>query len=33
MFFGRVGSITLVLALSARKSRGYVYPQEDIAVG
>ena len=33
MFFGRVGSITLVLALSARKPRGYVYPQEDIAVG
>jgi trk system potassium uptake protein TrkH len=33
MFFGRVGSITLVLALSARKPRGYAYPQEDIAVG
>jgi trk system potassium uptake protein TrkH len=33
MFFGRVGSITLVLALSARKPRGYSYPQEDIAVG
>jgi trk system potassium uptake protein TrkH len=33
MFFGRVGSITLVLALSARKPRGYTYPQEDIAVG
>jgi trk system potassium uptake protein TrkH len=33
MFFGRVGPITLVLALSARKPRGYIYPQEDIAVG
>jgi trk system potassium uptake protein TrkH len=33
MFFGRVGPITLVLALSARKPKGYVYPQEDIAVG
>jgi trk system potassium uptake protein TrkH len=33
MFFGRVGPITLVLALSARKPRGYVYPQEGIAVG
>ncbi len=33
MFFGRVGPITLVLALSARKPRGYVYPHEDIAVG
>jgi trk system potassium uptake protein TrkH len=33
MFFGRVGPITLVLALSARKPRGYAYPQEDIAVG
>ncbi len=33
MFFGRVGPITLILALSARKPRGYVYPQEDIAVG
>jgi trk system potassium uptake protein len=33
MFFGRVGPITLVLALSARKPRGYAYPQEDIAIG
>ena len=33
MFFGRVGPITLVLALAARKPRGYVYPQEDIAIG
>jgi trk system potassium uptake protein TrkH len=33
MFFGRVGPITLVLALSARKPKGYVYPQEDIAIG
>src|SRR5215204_7764219 len=32
MFLGRVGPITLILALSARqKGRGYVYPQEDIA--
>ncbi|HZY56721.1 MAG TPA: potassium transporter TrkG, partial [Rubrobacteraceae bacterium] len=34
MFLGRVGPITLILALSARqKPRGYVYPQEDIAIG
>ena len=33
MFFGRVGPITLILALSARQPKGYVYPQEDIAVG
>ena len=33
MFFGRVGPITLVLALAARKPRGYTYPQEDIAIG
>ena len=34
MFLGRVGPITLILALSARqKARGYVYPQEDIAIG
>jgi trk system potassium uptake protein TrkH len=33
MFFGRVGPITLVLALAARKPRGYSYPQEDIAIG
>jgi trk system potassium uptake protein TrkH len=33
MFFGRVGPITLVLALAARKPRGYIYPQEDIAIG
>ncbi len=33
MFFGRVGPITLVLALSARRPRNYVYPHEDIAVG
>ena len=33
MFFGRVGPITLVLALAARKPRGYSYPQDDIAIG
>ena len=33
MCFGRVGPITLILALSARRPKGYVYPQEDIAVG
>ncbi len=34
MFLGRVGPITLILALSARqKPRGYAYPQEDIAIG
>jgi trk system potassium uptake protein TrkH len=34
MFLGRVGPITLILALSARqKGRGYVYPREDIAIG
>jgi trk system potassium uptake protein TrkH len=34
MFLGRVGPITLVLALSARqKPRDYSYPQEDIAIG
>lgn len=34
MFFGRVGPITLVLALSARqKPHRYSYPQEDIAIG
>ncbi len=34
MFLGRVGPITLILALSARqKARGYVYPHEDIAIG
>jgi trk system potassium uptake protein len=34
MFLGRVGPITMILALSARqKVRGYVYPQEDIAIG
>ncbi len=34
MFLGRVGPITLVLALAARqKTRGYAYPQEDIAIG
>ena len=33
MFFGRVGPITLVLALAARKRRGYIYPLEDIAIG
>jgi trk system potassium uptake protein TrkH len=34
MFLGRVGPITLILALSARqKPKGYVYPQEDIAIG
>ncbi len=34
MFFGRVGPITLVLALSARqRQHKYDYPQEDIAIG
>lgn len=34
MFLGRVGPITLILALSARqKAIRYVYPQEDIAIG
>lgn len=34
MFLGRVGPITLILALSARqKTRGYSYPREDIAIG
>jgi trk system potassium uptake protein TrkH len=34
MFLGRVGPITLILALPARqKARGYVYPQGDIAIG
>jgi trk/ktr system potassium uptake protein len=34
MFLGRIGPITLILALSARqKARGYVFPQEDIAIG
>ena len=34
MFWGRVGTITLILALSARqKPKGYVYPEEDIAIG
>ena len=34
MFLGRVGPITLVLALSARyKPRRYAYPEEDIALG
>jgi trk/ktr system potassium uptake protein len=34
MFWGRVGPITLILALSARQKRAkYVYPQEDIAIG
>lgn len=34
MFLGRVGPITLILALSARqKAKSYVYPQEDIAIG
>lgn len=34
MFLGRVGPITLILALSARqKPRGYAYPEEDIAIG
>ena len=34
MFWGRVGTITLILALSARrKTKGYSYPQEDIAIG
>ena len=34
MFMGRVGTITLILALAARnKPRRYTYPQEDIAIG
>ncbi|MBA4115126.1 MAG: TrkH family potassium uptake protein, partial [Rubrobacter sp.] len=34
MFLGRVGTVTLILALSARQKRkGYTYPQEDIAIG
>lgn len=34
MFLGRVGPITLVLALSARhKPHDYSYPEEDIAIG
>lgn len=33
MFWGRVGTITLILALAARKPKGYVYPYEDIAIG
>jgi trk system potassium uptake protein TrkH len=34
MFMGRVGTITLILALAARsKPRRYTYPQEDIALG
>ena len=34
MFAGRVGPITVVLALSARtKPRRYTYPEEDIAIG
>lgn len=34
MFLGRVGTVTLILAFSARqKPKGYTYPQEDIAIG
>jgi trk system potassium uptake protein len=34
MFWGRVGTVTLILALSARqKATKYVYPHEDIAIG
>jgi trk system potassium uptake protein len=34
MFAGRVGPITVVLALSQRtKPRRYTYPEEDIAIG
>lgn len=34
MFAGRVGTITLILALAERaKPRRYTYPEEDIAVG
>jgi trk system potassium uptake protein TrkH len=34
MFAGRVGPITVVLALSERtKPRRYTYPEEDIAIG
>src|SRR5215210_6071863 len=34
MFLGRVGPITLILALSARQmAKGYVFPHEDIAIG
>jgi trk/ktr system potassium uptake protein len=34
MFAGRVGPITVILALSERtKPRRYTYPEEDIAIG
>lgn len=34
MYLGRIGPITLILALSARqKHKGYAYPEEDIAIG
>ncbi len=34
MFLGRVGPVTLILALSARqKPRHYVYPREELAIG
>lgn len=34
MYLGRIGPITLILALSARQKRkGYAYPEEDIAIG
>ena len=34
MFMGRVGTVTLILALAARNTpRRYTYPQEDIAIG
>jgi trk system potassium uptake protein len=34
MFAGRVGPITVILALSERsRPRKYTYPEEDIAIG
>ena len=34
MFLGRVGTITMILALAARqRPTSYTYPQEDIAIG
>lgn len=34
MFAGRVGTITLILALASRsKPRRYKYPEEEIAIG
>ncbi len=34
MFLGRVGTVTLIIALAARqRPKSYTYPQEDIAIG